>query len=43
MVINEICFYGSGKTTQKMKVGTTKIQPDGSDKTKLEKEVTTRI
>ena len=27
-----MCFYGSGKSKQKMKLGATKIQPDGSDK-----------
>ena len=37
MVIPKICFSGSGKT-RKMKVGVTKIQPDGSDK----KEITKR-
>ena len=41
LVLTNICFYG--KTKQKMKVGATKIQPDGSDKKKLEKEVTTKI
>ena len=30
VVVTKICFYG--KRNQKMKVGATKIQPDGSDK-----------
>ena len=30
--MTKICFYGSGKTEQKMKVGATEIQPDGADK-----------
>ena len=34
-------FYG--KTKEKMKVGATKIQPDGSNKRKLGKEVNTKI
>ena len=34
-VITKICFYG--KTKWKMKVGTTKIQPDGSDKREIRK------
>ena len=37
MVITKICFYGSGKTKQKMKIGTTTIQPDGSDKKEIRK------
>ena len=28
-------LYGSGKTKQKMKVGSTEIQPDGSDKKEI--------
>ena len=35
VVITKICFYGSGETTHKMKVGATKIQPDGSDKKEI--------
>ena len=35
VVVNKICFYG--KTKQKMKVGATKIQPDGSDKKEIRK------
>ena len=35
VVVTEICFYG--KTKQKMKVGATKIQPDGSDKREIRK------
>ena len=31
------------KQNKKMKVGATKIQPDGQTKRKLEKEVTTKI
>ena len=31
----KICFYG--KTKHKMKVGATKIQPDGSDKKEIRK------
>ena len=37
MVIIKIYFYGSGKTKWKMKVGATKIQPDGSDKKEIRK------
>ena len=36
VVVTKICFYGT--TKQIMKVGATKIQPDGSDK----KEITKR-
>ena len=37
VVVTKICFYG--KTKWKMKVGITKIQPGGSDKKELEKDV----
>ena len=33
MVVTTICFYG--ETKQKIKVGATKIQPDGSDKKEI--------
>ena len=33
VVVTKICIYG--KTKWKMKVGATKIQPDGSDKKKI--------
>ena len=35
LVVNKICIYG--KTKQKMKVGTTTIQPNGSDKKEIRK------
>ena len=35
VVVTDICFHG--KTKQKMKVGTTKIQPHGSDKKEIRK------
>ena len=35
VVFTKICFYG--KTKQKMKVGVTKIPPDGSDKKEIRK------
>ena len=35
MVVTKICFYGKTKT--KMKGGSTKIQPDGSDKKEIRK------
>ena len=35
VVVTKISFYG--KTKQKMKDGSTKIQPDGSDKKKIRK------
>ena len=35
MVVTKICF--DGKTKQKMKVGATKIQPNGSDKKEIRK------
>ena len=35
VVVTKICFYG--KTKHKMKVGATKIQPDGSDKKEIRK------
>ena len=35
VVVTKICFYG--KTKWKMKVGATKIQPDGSDKKEIRK------
>ena len=35
MVVTKICFYG--KTKWKMKVGATKIQPDGSGKKEISK------
>ena len=38
MVITKISFHGSGKTTWKIKVGATKIQPDGSDKKEITKK-----
>ena len=41
VVDTKIPFHG--KTKQKMKDGSTKIQPDCSGKKKLEKEVTTKI
>ena len=41
VVVTKICFYG--KTKWKIKVSATKIQPNGSDKKKLEKDVTTKI
>ena len=34
-VVTKICFYD--KTKQKMKTGTTKIQPNGSDKKEIRK------
>ena len=34
-VVTKICFHG--KTKQKMKVGATKIQPNGSDKKEIRK------
>ena len=40
-LVTKICFYA--KTKWKMKVGATKIQPDGSDKKELEKKVNTKI
>ena len=36
-------LHDPDKTKQKIKAGATKIQPEGSDKRKLEKEVTTKI
>ena len=33
VVVTQICFYG--KTKQKMRVGATKIQPDGLDKKEI--------
>ena len=36
VVVTKICFYG--KTKHKMKVGATKIQPDGSDKKEIRKK-----
>ena len=38
VVITKICFYGSVKIKQKMEVGATKIQPDGSDKKEIRKQ-----
>ena len=35
VIVSKICFYG--KTKQKMKVGATKIQSDGSDKREIRK------
>ena len=35
VVVTKVCFYG--KTKQKMKVGATKTQPDGSDKKEIRK------
>ena len=35
VVVTKICFYGN--TKQKMKVGATKIQPDGLDKQEIRK------
>ena len=35
VVFTKICFYGKQK--QKMKVGATKIQPNGSDKKEIRK------
>ena len=35
VVVTKTCLYG--KTKQKMKVGATKIQPDGSDKKDIRK------
>ena len=35
VVVTRICFHG--KTKWKMKVGTTKIQPNGSDKKEIKK------
>ena len=35
VVVAKICFYH--KTKQKMKVGPTKIHPDGSDKKEIRK------
>ena len=35
VVVTKICFYG--KTKGNMKVGATKIQPDGSDKKEIRK------
>ena len=35
MVVNKICFYG--QTKWKIKVGVTKVQPDGPDKKEIRK------
>ena len=35
VIVTKICLYG--KTECKMKVGATKIQPDGSDKKEIRK------
>ena len=40
-VVTKMCFYG--KTKCKMKVGATRIQPDGPDKKEIRKEVTAKI
>ena len=37
VVVTKICFHG--KTKQKIKVGATKMQPIGSDKKEIRKEV----
>ena len=41
VVVTTICFYG--KMKQKMKVGATEIQPDGSDKKEIRKIGSTKI